>query len=50
LPLLLARLEITITLALKLEGIVLKVRGGKIREICFMPLMHGTQGPTLFLR
>jgi hypothetical protein len=32
--LLLARLEFTITLALKLEGIVLKVRGGKIREIC----------------
>lgn len=31
---LLARLEFTITLALKLEGIVLKVRGGKIREIC----------------
>lgn len=31
---LLARLDFTITLALKLEGIVLKVRGGKIREIC----------------
>lgn len=31
---LLARLEFTITLALKLEGIVLKVRDGKIREIC----------------
>jgi hypothetical protein len=31
---LLGRLEFTITLALKLEGIVLKVRGGKIREIC----------------
>ena len=26
-------LEFTITLALKLEGVVLKVRGGKIREI-----------------
>ena len=30
---LLGTLEFTITLALKLEGIVLKVRGGKIREI-----------------
>ena len=28
-----AHLEFTITLALKLEGVVLKVRGGKIREI-----------------
>jgi hypothetical protein len=27
-------LEFTVTLALKLEGVVLKVRGGKIREIC----------------
>jgi len=31
---LVASLEFTITLALTLEGIVLKVRGGKIREIC----------------
>ena len=30
---LLGSLEFTITLALKLEGIILKVRGGKIREI-----------------
>lgn len=30
----LGTLEFTITLALKLEGIVLKVRGGRIREIC----------------
>jgi hypothetical protein len=31
---LLARLEFTITLALKLEGILLKVRDARIREIC----------------
>ena len=31
---LLSRLELTITLSLKLEGILLKVRGGRIREIC----------------
>jgi len=31
---LIGTLEFTITLALKLEGIVLKVRGGRIREIC----------------